>query len=172
MDRFLDSELFPFIVVIAIVAFRIVSMARRQKRKRQRQESAPASAPSPAPVPVAQAMPADDEEETFSAWNLSVNDDPPAPVPAAPRRVRETLPRFLETPPLVPEAPQHIPEASPRFLAEPRVPAAPSGFPETPAPDRAASTRPAKKPARRLSGLSPLQQGVVWAEILGKPKGF
>jgi hypothetical protein len=145
MESFFDSPIFPFVIVTAIVAVRIVSMVLRRKRGRQQQESAARAAPAP----VVQARADDDDDETFSAWRLSVNDDPPAPVaPVLPPR------RVLEAPPRVPVAP--VPKTAPDRMA----------------PQRPASQRPAQKPARRAPGLSPLQQGVVWAEILGAPKGL
>jgi hypothetical protein len=71
---------------------------------------------------------------------------------------------------------------SPRLPNPPRpLAAARAGLPEMPPPARfgaapksvAQTRRPAPaSPDRRFRGLSPLQRSVVWAEILGAPKGL
>jgi hypothetical protein len=174
MESFLDSGAFPFLVVAVVVGARIVSALRRQKRRRQQENPVPVAPPkasrdvsswedefrepgaavdgdSAGSAP-AQAMP-DDDDEAFSAWNLSVNDDPPVPpqAPEAPPKFQETLFRFPE-----PEAPR--PVAS--------IPDYPASMPTQPA------RQARKSPELRFPGLPPLQQSVIWAEILGKPKGF
>jgi hypothetical protein len=142
MESFLDSSLFPFLVIIVVAGVNIVLRIGRLRRGRQQQESAP--------EPVAQAMPDDgDDEASFSAWDLSVNDEP-----APPRRVLEALPRVPVSQPGIPVVPPDIPEAPV----------------QTAAPDPMAP--PPVSPEQRFSGLSPLQKGVVWAEILGAPKGL
>jgi hypothetical protein len=163
MEGFFDS-LFPFLIIAAVVGLRIVSAVRNGRRNRSRNESVPAGAAPPKAArgfvpwedafrddasgenagPV-QAVSAGDDE-TFSAWNLSVDDGPPSP----------SLPQ----------------------MPEPGPPAAPAGrsrFPEVPGPDpfAAAPVRPGPaRPEQRFRGLSPLQRGVLWAEILAPPKGL
>ncbi|MDR0598365.1 MAG: hypothetical protein LBG14_07655 [Treponema sp.] len=166
METFLESIL-PVIIVAAFVGARIAFMLRRWRIRRQREENTGA-APSKAARnfaswedefrDAAAAGNAGDPartapgDEAFSAWNLSVDDGPPAQA-----------------------APERLPEP-PRPLA-----AALTGLPEMPPPARFAaapeSAAPPRRPApaspgRRFTGLSPLQRGVIWAEILGAPKGL
>jgi hypothetical protein len=158
MESFFNTIFLVF--VIAFVGVRIISMLRRRNNDRQRQESAaPKTAPQESArgfVPwedefrdnagnaaiagnageggPAQTAPEDDDDG-FSAWNLSVDDTPSAPVdPPAPKRL--------------PEAPRPDPDGSAR----------------RPVPGRSLE--------RRFRSLPPLQQAVVWAEILGTPKGL
>jgi hypothetical protein len=163
MERFLDS-VFPFLVVVAFVGIRIVAMVRRRRRHGQRSASAaPPRSPrgfvpwenefrdsAPAGDVPAHTAAVGDDEEDFSAWNLSVDDEPlPQPPPPVP-------------PPRIPEAPR---------LAAPALSlAVPFSPPEnaSPPPRRAEPDRL----TQRFRGLSPLQQGVVWAEILGVPRGL
>lgn len=171
MGNFLESVL-PVLIAAVFVVARIVFVLRRRRLNRQRDENAlvrtatqrPArgfvswenefrdgaaaeNAGDGGPAPAAPAG----GDEAFSAWNLSVDDDPPAA--AIPSRLLET----------------------PRPLA-----AALTGLPELPpparfVPERAAQHRRPSVPAspdRRFRGLSSVQKGVIWAEILGAPKGL
>jgi hypothetical protein len=155
MERFFES-LFPFLVVAAFVGVRIVFMLRRRRAGRQENEGAP-------PKRARGFVPWENEfrddsaagnagpvqnlsaggDEGFSAWNLSV-DDPPA----------------AAAPPRLPEAPLPLTASPARFGAM---------------PERAAQPRrqaPVRRREERFRGLPPLQQAVVWAEILGAPKGL
>jgi hypothetical protein len=179
MEKFFDN-LFPFLMVAVVLGSRLVLTLWRRNRKRQEKSSVPAAAPKPArgfvpwedefrdPAP-AEDVPVETaagDDEAFSAWNLSVNDDPPAPVspptPAAPP-LPASRPSLPETP-----LPTPFTAASARFgAATERLAAPPERMPP------AQTARPAaKSPHLRFRGLSPLQQAVVWAELLGSPKGF
>jgi hypothetical protein len=159
MEGFLESVL-PVLIVAAFVGSRIVFMLKRRRAGPQRQASAPAGtaahkpdrdfAPREDPFrddaaagnagrgPVQTAPAVDDE--AFSAWNLSVDDDPPRAAP------------------------------SPRLPDPPRpLAAALTGIPEAPPPAQAA---PKRRPEQGFRGLPPAQRGVIWAEILGAPKGL
>jgi hypothetical protein len=87
----------------------------------------------------------DDEDagETFSAWDLPVNSEAPRPKPE-----KVSAPVF---------------KAPPVFRAEKET--------EAPPPS-AGIPRPAVRFPENLAPLSPLQRAVVWAEILGPPKGM
>jgi hypothetical protein len=161
MEDFLDS-LLPFLIITVFVGSRIVFAIRRNRDRRGSGKSAPARAAPPKAaqgfvpwedefrddafpknaVPVRTAPVGEDED--FSAWNLSVDDDPPSTrLPDAPGPgplIAAGLSRFQD-------APEPDPLAAPAYSNPPR-------------------------PDRRFRRLSPLQQGVVWAEILGAPKGF
>jgi hypothetical protein len=174
MEDFFET-LFPFLLVVIVVGSRLILTVRRRNRSRQEKRPAPAAPPRPARgfVPwedefrddaPAEAGPAETaaagEDESFSAWNLSVNDDPPAPAaPPAP----VPRPGLPETPP-----PDSFAAFSARFGgAAERMTAPPERMPPARTP------RPApKSPQLRFRGLSPLQRAVVWAELLGSPKGF
>jgi hypothetical protein len=192
MERLLDAVV-PFLIFVVVIV-RIVSLFRRRKHSGPERESPSARAAPPraargfipwenefrdaasvepsAEGGLAQTAAAD-EDEAFSAWNLSVDDGPPAlTAPAAP-------PRFPEAPgsdlfAAAPAAPPRFPEApgSDPFAAAPAVP---PRFPEAPGsdPSEAAHARSApERLERRFRGLSPLQRGVIWAEILGAPRGL
>jgi hypothetical protein len=148
MERFFES-LAPFLVVAAFVGIRIVFMLRRRRAGRQENEGAPpkpargfvpweddgSAAGNAGPVKTAAA----DGDEAFSAWNLSVDDDPPPRVTEAPLPLAAAPARF---------------GAAPESRAQPRRQA------------------PGRRPEQRFRGLPPLQQALVWAEILGAPKGL
>jgi hypothetical protein len=186
MKSFFDS-IFPFLVVAVFVGVRIISVLRRRKNNRQRQEAAPVAAPKKSArgfVPwedefrdtavsgaVGEGSPSqtasgDDDDEAFSAWNLSVDDVPPAPVePPAPKRLSEA-PRpglFATAPESAAQPPQPVPAPPPR-------PAFPMAAPESAA--QPLQPAPGIRPNQRFRKLPPLQQAVVWAEILGTPKGL
>jgi hypothetical protein len=169
MESFLDF-VFPFLI-IAFVGLRIASALLRRKRSASRKENAPAgAAPSRAargfvpweddsrddtPTRAEAAVKRDpvhttaDDDEDFSAWNLSVDDEPPAP--AAPPKVREAFPLGA--------------------LIAASAPAPLVVAPESVAPP-SRRVDPGCHVEQRFRGLSPLQQGVVWAEILGVPRGL
>jgi hypothetical protein len=182
MDNFPDN-LFPFLMVAIVLGVRVILTLRRRNRGRQGKSSVPTAAPKPArgfvpwedefredapvkdtPVQTVAA----DEDEAFSAWDLSVNDDSPAPAvspgppePPSPVPIAAVSARFVAerlTP--VPNRAEAVPE---RLAAAPeRLTAAPARLP-----------RPvSKSSAQRFRTLLPLQRAVVWAEILGAPKGF
>jgi hypothetical protein len=189
MRHFFDSVV-PFLIVAVVVGFRMISMLRRRKRDGPEQGSPSDRAAPPkargfipwedefreaAPVAsVAESGPAQaaaaDEDEAFSAWNLSVDDEPPA----------------RTDPPRLPKAPGSDPLTAARTDSSrlPKAPgsdpltatlAGPSRFPEAPGSELLA-TAPAwsipERPKQRFRGLPPLQQGVIWAEILGAPRGL
>jgi hypothetical protein len=164
MESFFAS-LLPFLVV-AFVGVRIVFLLRRRKNNRQGQEAGPAAAPQGSARGFA---PWEDEfrdgaaiageggpaqtasdDDGFSAWDLSVDDAPPVPVVDPP-----VLPR-------PPEAPR------PAFAVAPPESVARPPDPE----DAARRPGPGQRLEQRFRGLPPLQQAVVWGEILGAPKGL
>jgi hypothetical protein len=185
MESFPDS-LFPVLVVAAFVGFRILLALRRRKQQGQKQGEESVRAGS-APTKARGFVPWEDafrdaalagnaekggsasagsgnDDEAFSAWDLSVDDEPP--VKAAPPKLPKAPPGALGPLTAVQAGQARFPETPvPGVLA-----AAPSRFaPEGPAQQR----RPARAgPEARFRGLSPLQQGVVWAEILGAPRGL
>jgi hypothetical protein len=180
MEDFFEI-LFPFLMVAIVVGSRLVLTLRRRNRDRQEKSPVPAAPPKAArgfvpwedefreaaPVEDPAETVAPDEDESFSAWDLSVNDDPPVPATLPVPASRPSLP---ETPP-----PASFTAVSARFgAAAERL---------TVVPDRLAApqerifpariSRPApESPKLRFRGLSSLQQAVVWAEILGVPRGF
>jgi hypothetical protein len=162
MEGLFDS-VFPYLFIALFVGGRILLALRSRRLRRQRGEgdSEEAAPPKTARgfVPWEDAFreeaagkavddgpghtASDGGDEAFSAWNLSVDDGPAGPA-----------------------APPRPPEAPPR----PSLAAAPAPFVAAPEP---AARRPAPAiPGRRFRGLPPLQQGVIWAEILGAPKGL
>jgi hypothetical protein len=191
MEIFFNS-LFPFFV-IAFVGVRILSLIRRRKNKQQ-QEGGRATAPKKSArgfvpwedefrdtvgagntvvsgklresSPAQTASDDDDDDEAFSAWNLSV-DDAPAPVEPlpAPKRLSDALrpSLFAAAPESATQPPRPVPAPATRPV-----------FPMTTPENTAQPMRPvpAPRPKQRFSNLLPLQQAVVWAEILGTPKGL
>jgi hypothetical protein len=176
MESFFES-IFPFLVVAVFVGVRIISVARRLRNKRQQQKAAPVAPPAKTArgfVPwedefreaavagnlgessAAQTASGADDDEAFSAWNLSVDDTLPAPVePPAPKRLPEA-PRpslFAAAAKSAAQLPQPVP-ATPESSAQPLRPA------------------PSPRPKQRFPKLPPLQQAVVWTEILGTPRGL
>ncbi|MDR2739820.1 MAG: hypothetical protein LBB68_08335 [Treponema sp.] len=172
MERFLSS-FFPILILIAVVALRIVSMVKRRKRKQEQKTDRgfnpwannPPAPPNPAAVlHTEQAL---NQEEEFSAWNLSVDEYiPPKPVPVPtmpePRSGEIRLAVFpaklpVETPaPVITVPEDYVPETAK---------AGDSGISgevcsDTPNPV-----------VSRIRSLPALQQGIIWAEILGTPKG-
>jgi hypothetical protein len=173
VEEFLDS-FFPILILIAVAVFRILSMVNRRKRKPVRKtnrgfqpwanNNPPASPPSPVVVRTEQAP---SREEEFSAWNLSVDEEaPPEPAPVSPlpeprpAEIRMAVfPAML--PPETPAPAAAVPDYAPE-IAEAGDDSIPGeAFPDTPAPV-----------VSRTRSLPPLQQGIIWAEILGTPKGL
>ncbi|MFP3042499.1 hypothetical protein LQZ19_11850 [Treponema primitia] len=152
---------------------------------------------------VRQAPQADnDDEEEFSAWSLSVDEETPKPAPAAtpkPGELSAKLSAVLST--KVPadtnpasvftalsvtsavsvsgEIPAWLQSPSQPEARQAEVPASDVTAPKPSAPEAAAADSgtsggvPRKSGAlSRIRSLPPLQQGIVWAEILGAPKGL
>jgi hypothetical protein len=149
----LTESFLPFVVLIVIAGVRIVAMVRRRARNREQgQRDLPGPQPVPGGVPQKGAggfHPWEDEyrdpaglgdpdDDEFSAWSLSIDNEEPVELPK-------------------------------------KVPAVPSETVKAAASVPEPANRPL--PARhgiesRIRLLPPLQQGVVWAEILGTPKGL
>ncbi|MDR1249596.1 MAG: hypothetical protein LBK63_09865 [Treponema sp.] len=183
MENFLDT-VFPFLLISVVVVSRVALAIRRRNRGRQGSSSAPAAPSKPArgfvlweeefrePAP-AENSPAqtgtggdDDDDDGFSAWDLSVNEEPSIPpplLPKAPPPAPVTAVRFGAVAERLAMAPNRTPPALDRVAAPPEPIAADPERPLRPAP---------KAPEQCFRGLSPLQQAVVWAELLGAPKGF
>jgi hypothetical protein len=180
MDNFPESVL-PFLILAVFVGFRIVFMLRRQRNRRGRETDAPAVAATQKPargfVPWEEEFRDDaaagnaaaqtgDGDEAFSAWNLSVDDEPP--VPAVP----PTLPRERTPGPLAPAGPSRFPE-TPGPDCSASVLADPPGAPAAPGPEPSLPAGSAADPLEaRFRGLPFLQRGLVWAELLGAPRGL
>ncbi|GHU60550.1 hypothetical protein FACS189445_0150 [Spirochaetia bacterium] len=141
-----------------------------------------------------QAAVEDDDDEAFSAWSLSVSEDvPPMPVTpsraaALPADAAPSLFTALSSTSAVPvsgEVPAWL--RSPSFVRSAETPEAPASA-ATPVETGAAAEEggtsrglPNRPPSARhrigsvesrICSLPPLQQGIVWAEILGSPKGL
>jgi hypothetical protein len=214
MDKFLNTVL-PFIFVAVVVGVRIISGIRRQKRN-QAQKGEPtgaqkttdrgfkpwedeyrdpnsAVAAGEAERKTPQAAPADDDDddEAFSAWNLSVNDDPPA-TPANPPPAKAASPKPMDPGASAPSLFTALSSVS-AVSASREIPAWLTSSPESRLPDTLSPTAvqensipnpgdggmPTPPPvprqtalANRLRNLSPLQQGVIMAELFGPPKGL
>jgi hypothetical protein len=178
--------MFP-LFVIAFIVLRIVSAVLRRRRRDQSAGAAPSKAArgfapwaeeSQGKAPMVRAVP--DEDEDFSAWNLSVEDDPPpAPSRTAELPGPEPLPANRSRLPEMPGA-GPAPGTGPALSGLSRLSETPepaqsglSRFPETPETDPPGAVRSARiRPEQRLRRLSPLQRGLVWAELLGPPKGL
>jgi hypothetical protein len=137
------------------------------------------------PVTIEEAEQADPDDE-FSAWSLSVDDEEsvnPAPVvPSKPAEisvftalsstsavpVSREVPAWLQSPPT--EAPAAVTEAV--EAPAPEAAAGDGGLPDRLLPALHGNRRIAGAVESRIRSLPPLQQGIVWAEILGTPKGF
>jgi hypothetical protein len=169
VEDFLGS-FFPGLVFAVIIAVRVISALKGRKRKQEQRtdrgfhlwaNTLPAS-PGSAPV-VPHTEPRPNREEEFSAWNLSVDEDvPPKSAPEPPR----PEPRLAEIRPMVP------PAKPPRETPEPIAAAAENYAPEIAEagiPGEASRDTPV---VNRVRSLSSLQQGFIWAEILGAPKGL
>ncbi|GHV75168.1 hypothetical protein AGMMS49940_24700 [Spirochaetia bacterium] len=180
----LTDSIFPIIALIVIAGVRILpKVLRRQVRNRdqgQKHKDAPQLFQEESPQKgVRGFQPWEDEyrdpassvtieeveqefmdDDNFSAWNLSVNDEAPAkPAPVVPSKPAE-LPAWLQST-VQPAAPQPT-EAS-------------TSIAEAVAGDGGALSRQSTARHRvesRIRSLPPLQQGIVWAEILGAPKGL
>jgi hypothetical protein len=177
LSKLTDSFL-PLIVLIVIAGTRILMTVRRQARKRD-QERNPEEEPA-SPVTIEEAEQADPDDE-FSAWSLSVNDEEPEELPADTKSaslftalsstssvpVSGEIPAWLQSP--------SRPEAPPPAEASVSVAAVMENrAPETAGDGRSPGLPPSYRHGveSRIRSLPPLQQGVVWAEILGTPKGL
>jgi hypothetical protein len=185
----LTDSLLPIIVLVVIAGARILTTLRRRARNRdQSQDTA-----GPAAIPVAEPeAPDDDDDEAFSAWSLSVHDEPvPEPAPAAPPKAADAAPSLFtalsavssvqvsgEIPAWLQPTPQPIPpaESQPTELLASAAAVMEARTPETgdegTRPLPAYRRNPVGSVESRIRSLPPLQQGVVWAEILGTPKGL
>jgi hypothetical protein len=177
------QPIFPVIIAVCFIGVRIFSAVKRQNEKR---EQAQAQSPdteqdrqeiSPVFRPWAEEdEEEDDEGEGFSAWDLPVQDTPPAPAPkpaAKPEPVPKPVSLFipLQSAPLSqPSAPVQV---SPSVQSAPSAPADPSpqAKPDNSLPIRQGRTLGGAS-LRRIRSLPAMQQAAVWAEILGPPKGF
>ncbi|GHV31854.1 hypothetical protein AGMMS4952_21240 [Spirochaetia bacterium] len=147
---------------------------------------------SPVTIEAAEQESLDDDGDEFSAWSLSINDEETAkPVPSTPpERTPDTkkasifttlsstssvpvsgeIPAWLQSPVQPVPPAQSYAEASVPVAAgmENRAPEAAPG--DGGSPDRRPSAHPGVE--SYIRSLPPLQQGIVWAEILGIPKGL
>jgi hypothetical protein len=150
------------------------------------------------PVTIEEAEQGDpDDDDEFSAWSLSVSEDAP-PVPASktadlPAEIPDAAPSLftaLSSTSAVPvsgevpawlqsssfarsaEAPAPVPAAMETAAVTAGVGGISRGSPNQPPSNR--HENPVESRIRQTSvcSLPPLQQGVVWAEILGPPKGL
>jgi cbb3-type cytochrome oxidase subunit 3 len=147
------SSFLPFIVLFLVLAAQIRSAIRRQRRNREDQARVSPETPAEEnrPVPIAAA---EEDEEAFSAWNLSVKEEEPPPEP---KPIPKPVSLFK---PLFPIAP---------VMAVPDAGAPPAA--KRP-PDQPPVRERRRKRAELFGSLPPLQQGILWAEILGPPKGL
>jgi hypothetical protein len=171
VEKLLD---FFFPILIAVAALRIVSTVKRRKRKQEQKTDRgfnpwannPPASPSPAAVLHTEQAPT--QEEEFSAWNLSVDEDaPPKPAPEPPRPAsRSAEIRLAVFPAKLPtETPAPVAAVPENYTSE-IVKVGDTGISgelslDTPNPV-----------VNRIRSLPALQQGIIWAEILGTPKGL
>ncbi|GHV80715.1 hypothetical protein AGMMS49944_25060 [Spirochaetia bacterium] len=170
----LTNSIFPIIVLIVVAGVRILpKILRRQARNRDQGQTDLPQRDSPQKgvrgfQPSEQEFMDADDDDDFSAWNLSVNDEVPAKsAPVVPSKPA-ALPAWLQSP-VQPAAPQPT-EASASIVAGVETHA-----PEAVAGDGGSLSRQSTARHRvesRIRSLTPLQQGIVWAEILGAPKGL
>ncbi|MDR1128462.1 MAG: hypothetical protein LBL20_04045 [Treponema sp.] len=206
MDSILENLPYAVIIGIAIViqiARLFIGKSGKRQQQRGRAEERPEAAVYREPPPERLEASAyrdygedEDGDEAFSAWNLSVDDEPEQAAPAPPA-------------PAVAPRPVSVPFSTPLFVPDsgsfPDLPSAPSsgpfpglsaGLPSGaenlepgpyfPAPESGLSpgggaqyagqgrARPARRAGfpERLDYLPPLKRAVVLAEILGRPKGL
>jgi hypothetical protein len=189
-SKLTDSSL-PLIIFAAIAGVRIITMIRRRVKKRAadatKEETPPTKPRGFRPFALetaeeqarqpAQSDPDDDDEEEFSAWSLSINDEPPPAAPSKPVVAKaDSIFTALSSTSAVPisgevpawlQPPVRSAELS-ASAAETRVsePGAAGGG------EPANRSVPAAGAGSRRRSLPPLQQAVIWAEILGTPKGL
>ncbi|AEF86705.1 conserved hypothetical protein [Treponema primitia ZAS-2] len=193
MDALFDllGSFFPFIIVAVIAVTRIYALVQKAKRgSRQAPQDrsgsarqsetgflAPSylqhrlqSASSPRSAVTleqgglvaksAAALKKDQKgEEEFSAWSLSVDDEPPLPV-QKPVSNPKPVPVFQKS--------FSQPAPGPFFQKMPEVEAGSQASLTAAIPGAVELSAPGK----RIKSLTPLQQGMVWAEILGPPKAL
>jgi hypothetical protein len=168
MDFLSDNFTFVIFIVIAIVVQIGRLFIRNAGRRKREERGEPVEERPEAAVYDRREY---EEDEAFSAWNLSIDDEnvPAVPVPpaAAPRPVSVPL-----------SAPFPAPAAEKREPAGPLFPAAPEAGP--PVTDRRGGQSGRRNKGRTKKGagfpekldyLPPLKRAVVLAEILGAPKG-
>jgi hypothetical protein len=171
VEEFLNS-FFPILILIAVVAFRMVSMVKRRKRKQEQKTDRGfnpwANNPPPSPGPAAAVLhteQAPTQEEEFSAWNLSVDEDtPPKPAPVPPRP--EPRPTEIRLTVLSEQLPAETPAPVAELLENYAPEVVKADIPGEASPD---TPNPV---VNRIRSLPSLQQGIIWAEILGTPKGL
>jgi hypothetical protein len=161
MDEIFENVL-PLLPILVILAFRFIFSKRKRAGARGQEDTAlsprdrgneAGQAPNVVfreefreePYPGVDAGYEDDRESggEFSAWDLPVNPEVP---PSEPENIPPPPPVKMEI-----------------FLPAVKEAEVPSPSPEKPKPVTVFSGN--------LALLSPLQQAVVWAEILGPPKG-
>jgi hypothetical protein len=161
VTAFLESSL-SLIVLAIIVSVRLVLFLRKRAESRAQNHPPPSLDGVEAIEAEGAVLALDNEDDDFSAWDLTA--EQPVPAPAA--SVRDAG-SFLVVPP--PEIPKAVPAPAPIFKAW-----TPPYVEETAAPV-ATKTSPARTGGvfwRKLTNLPPLTQGVILAEILGPPKGL
>jgi hypothetical protein len=180
LSKLTDSPLLPIIVLVVIVGVRILARLRRQVRnrdQREKQEDEPQSFQevhrdpvNPVTVEEAEVLVDDDDEE------------PPAPVvPPKPVELPGVFPTDTVNASMFTalSSTSSVPVSGeiPAWLQEPVVsPAESAAQPlesrSADAPVRYGNSQAAGSVESRIRLLPPLQQGIVWAEILGTPKGL
>ncbi|MDR1949716.1 MAG: hypothetical protein LBQ38_10010 [Spirochaetaceae bacterium] len=161
MDELFDS-LFGLVPVALFVGYWILAIRRGIVNRRKQQAAAEGQLRESSGGAEKAGSPDDEHEAHFSAWDLPVSPEeeaPARPVPEKSPRERSggiafpTLQEYLKA---KPENPVPAPVAE-REKPKP-VPAGKQAHGERAFPER-------------LNRLPPLKRAVVWAEILGPPKG-
>jgi cytoskeletal protein RodZ len=192
----LTDSFFPIIVLIVVVGVRIFTSIRRQVRNREQSQKREAGNPvetgvrgfnpwenrdteGPAAIEAAEQKDPDDVDDAFSAWSLSVSDEEPVkPAPAIPSKPAE-LPGDTKNVSVFTalSSPSSVPVSGevPAWLTSPSLAGMGNHTPETVGDDGSPNPPPVchgNPVTNRIRSLPPLQQGLVWAEILGTPKGL
>ena len=167
------GSILPIIIFVVIAGARILTSMRRQARKRdQGQKEEYRDPASPVTIEDAERGDTGDDDE-FSAWSLSVNDGE-TPAPAKPAELPGVLPRETKKASvctdLLSTASVSVSGEIPAWLQSPSPPVPPAESIAQPPEPRNPQT--VGSVASRIRLLPPLQQGVIWAEILGTPKGL
>jgi hypothetical protein len=176
------QSIFPVIIAVCFIGVRIFSAVKRQNKKREQAQDRDAAQDeqeiSRGFRPWEDDAVDEKDDDEFSAWDLLVQDTPPAPnpavKPAAPKPVSlftplQSAPLSQSTAPVLLSYPI---QTNPPVQPAPPVPADNStrAEPDTP-PTRQGRTGGGAS-LRRIHTLPAMQQAVAWAEILGPPKGF
>jgi hypothetical protein len=154
------------IIILALIAgVRLVLYLRKRAGKQAANRMPPPLAGIEAIEAEGAVLAGDEDDEEFSAWNLSVEPRKPAP-PQVPAPVRDTVFSPAVLPPVFPKAaplPVSVPDPGPQSR------------PEETSPVVLAETRRSKKTGvfrEKMGALPSLRQGVILSEILGPPKGL